>query len=351
MASPDITSIEVLRSQLAKAIQLEHATIPPYLTALYSIRPGANTDATQILRVIVVEEMLHLTISANLLNAIGGKPDLTVKGFVPSYPATLPDGETDFTVGVGPLSPETLKAFLKIERPAMAPAGKSRHVVRKSDDHSTHLCTLPEDATLRYYSIGEFYAAIRDAIVYLDQQAKAKGETIFTGDPKRQVTSEYYYSGGGKLWPIVDPASAAKAIDLVIQQGEGKTQAIFGDSGEIAHYYRFLQLDKNRYYQQGDSPENPTGPALTTDWSAVWPIATNLKLAALPAGSELYDAAVAFNSAYRQFLALLTRAYNGEPQVLLDAVPRMFEFRNLIQQLICNPLPGGNGNAAPTYEI
>ncbi len=30
---------------LHAAMQLEHATIPPYLTALYSIHPGTNSDA------------------------------------------------------------------------------------------------------------------------------------------------------------------------------------------------------------------------------------------------------------------------------------------------------------------
>jgi hypothetical protein len=55
-------------------MKVEHATIPPYLLALYSIHPGTNLDATQVLRVAVVEEMLHFTFGANLLNAVGGKP-------------------------------------------------------------------------------------------------------------------------------------------------------------------------------------------------------------------------------------------------------------------------------------
>ena len=51
-----------------------------------------------MLRVVAVEEMLHLTLAANVLNAVGGTPDLTAPGFVPEYPAYLPDGETDFAV-------------------------------------------------------------------------------------------------------------------------------------------------------------------------------------------------------------------------------------------------------------
>ena len=108
MSSPHITTREQLHQYLYAALQLEHATIPPYLTALYSIRPGTNADAYHVLRVTAVEEMLHLTLAANVLNAVGGTPDLTQPGFVPEYPAYLPDGETDFAVSRRRFSREAL---------------------------------------------------------------------------------------------------------------------------------------------------------------------------------------------------------------------------------------------------
>ena len=45
MCLTHITTREQLHQYLYAAMQLEHATIPPYLTALYSIRPGTNADA------------------------------------------------------------------------------------------------------------------------------------------------------------------------------------------------------------------------------------------------------------------------------------------------------------------
>ncbi len=84
MYSYSIRTLDELKEFLHRAMQLEHATIPPYMTALYSIKPGSNQAATQILRVIVVEEMLHLTIAANILNAVGGTPDLASPGAVVS---------------------------------------------------------------------------------------------------------------------------------------------------------------------------------------------------------------------------------------------------------------------------
>jgi hypothetical protein len=345
----EITSLAQLHRRLYLAMQLEHATIPPYLTALYSIKPGKNPDAVHILRVIAVEEMLHLTLAANLLNAVGGEPDLTVPGFVPNYPSYLPDGETDFKVHIAPFSADLVDTFMKIERPGR---GTGRLVSRVFPAGATVLGTYPEEEVLHYYSIGEFYAAIQRGIERLENEARLRGETIFTGKRERQVTSEYYYSGGGKLHPVTDLASALEAIRLITEQGEGLECGIYDHEGELSHYYRFDELKRGQYYQKGDQPGRPTGPTFKVEWEAAYPIKPDVKLADLPAGSELHDMAVAFNKAYARFLDTLTHAYRGEPQRLMEAVPQMFEFRNLMNQLVRNPLYEGSGyTAAPTFEI
>jgi hypothetical protein len=87
-------------------MKLEHATIPPYLTALYSLKPGTNLEAFHIIRQVAVEEMLHLTLVANVLNAVGGEIEktLTADDFVPKYPTFLPTGATDFQVSLSKFS-------------------------------------------------------------------------------------------------------------------------------------------------------------------------------------------------------------------------------------------------------
>ncbi|NKQ71762.1 hypothetical protein C3Y89_15585 [Rhizobium sp. UPM1132] len=350
-----IKTLDELKEFLHRAMQLEHATIPPYLTALYSIKPGVNRDAAQVLRVIVVEEMLDLTIAANILNAIGGTPDLTRPDFAVNYPASLPDGETDFKVSIQAFSREALATFLKIERPARRPehlAGKGL-IQRKNSPHITALGSDPRHEDLHFYSIGEFYSAIADGIKYLEAEARRAGTTIFIGDKFRQITSEYYYSGGGELFPVTDLKSALEAIELIMEQGEGDGGGIYDDDEyELAHYYRFDELVKGRYYRKGDQPDHPTGPHLQVDWEGAYPIKPNLKVAEISEGSELREAATDFNTCYGEFLELLTRAYNGQPSLLLEAVPIMFEFRNIIVELIRNPLPGHPGQySSPTYEI
>jgi hypothetical protein len=356
MSSPKIQTVEKLQHYLHVAMQLEHSTIPPYLLALYSIHPGSNLDASQVIRVVVVEEMLHLTLAANVLNAVGGKPDLTASGFVPVYPGALPDGETDFKVDLQPFSLVAVETFLKIERPGKAPSEEKRLVSRKRHGIAG-LVPSPEGEDLHFYSIGEFYDEIERGLKHLHAKL---GSKLFTGDLARQATSEYYYSGGGELLAVTDIDSALKALSLIIQQGEGSDPGMYTLEGELAHDFRFEQLKLGRYYEKGDKPYDssapdktgPTGPELKVDWSAVYPIKKNARLSDYEKSPELHAAAVSFNQSYADFLKFLTDAYNGKPELLLQAVPRMFVLRNKINQLIHNPIPGMDGvNAAPTFEM
>jgi hypothetical protein len=348
MPEPEITTLDDLYAYLHSAMQLEHATIPPYLTALYSILPGTNGDAYHVLRVTAVEEMLHLTLVANILNAVGGTPDLTVAGFVPDYPTYLPDGERDFQVSCERFSLKSLNTFLEIERPRQAPDEQSR-LVDRGPTQRGFLASAPGRPQLQYYSIGEFYEEISRGLHYLHDQL---GDSLFSGDPARQVSNDYYYSGGGDIIPVSDLASALDAIDLICEQGEGFGGGIYDGKGELAHYYRFQQLVKERFYQETDAPEHPSGPPLHVDWNASYPIKPNAHLADYPAGSEVEAAAIAFNRSYAEFLELLTRAYSGRPDLLLEAVIDMFRLRDQMTRLMHNPIPGLDGvNAAPTFEV
>ena len=349
MSEPRIQTIETLHAYLRSAMQLEHATIPPYLMALYSIKPGTNSDAAHVLRVVVVEEMLHLTLVANLLNAVGGAPDLTAPGFVPLYPAYLPDGEKDFQVGIQPFSLAAIETFLSIERPEKAAPSPDERILPRRHRRASQLALVPHHDDMCFYSIGEFYAEIERG---LDHLHATLGDKLFGGDPARQAGPDYYYSGGGELIEVHDIASAKRAITLIIEQGEGLGGRIYDNEGELAHYYRFQQLKLGRYYEPRNTAGAPSGPPLSVDWDAVYRFKTNARLADYEGWPELHAAALDFNKAYGDFLALLTRAFDGKPQLLIEAVPEMFKLRHKIEALIHVPLPGHDGfTAAPTFEI
>lgn len=347
MTASTIDTRDDLIDYLHAAMALEHATIPPYLTAYYSIHPNTNSDAAHIIRVVAVEEMLHLTLAANVLNAIGGTPDLTRPGFVPSYPAYLPDGEDDFTVDLRPFSPEAVETFCDIERPGKAPAAGSR-LVATSDSARPLLVSSPTVDGMRFYSIGEFYAEIIEGL----EKVAAVDPGLFRGDPARQVGPEYFFSGGGVVIPVVDLDSARRALAFIADQGEGLDSGMYDEDGELAHYYRFRQLQLGRYFQVGDEPDDPSGPSLAITWDDVYPVKVSARLADYPPGSELAGVARDFNVEYGAFLALLTTAFNGQPGLLQDAIWSMFRLRDGITTLMRNPLPGSDGlHAAPTFEI
>jgi hypothetical protein len=347
----EIGTVADLEAYLNAALRLEHATIPPYLTALYSLHPGSNSDARHVIRVVAVEEMLHLTLVANVMNAIGRRVDLTADDFVPAYPAHLPSGEIDFLVSVQPFSPAAVTTFLNIERPAKAPS-ESRRLLPHPDGLGTGtvLAASPLNPGMRFYSIGEFYAEIERGLRHLDREYRERGEELFSGDIARQVTEEYFYSGGGEVVPVSDLASALRALTLIAEQGEGLGGGVYDGEGELSHYYRFEQIQLNHYYQKGDAPGRPSGPRLDVDFSAVYPVAVDAELADYPAGSPAREAAETFSQTYADFLAYLTGAYNGEPQKLLDAVAWMFRLRDDINRLIRNPFPGRPGvHASPVF--
>jgi hypothetical protein len=117
-----IRSLEELRNHLQYAIGIELATIPAYLYALYSIEEGKNTAVAEVIQSVALEEMLHMTLAANVLNAIGGvpRPD-PVTGPeagnpIPVYPAAIPFIDQIPPIHLRRFSPEAVDTFLRIER-------------------------------------------------------------------------------------------------------------------------------------------------------------------------------------------------------------------------------------------
>jgi hypothetical protein len=350
-----ITTVEDLRYYLGEGLKIEHSTIPPYLTALYSLKPGTNLEAFHILRAVVVEEMLHLTLVANVLNAIGGSLEgtLTAEDFVPHYPTHLPTGATDFKVPLRKFCPETVDTCMDIERSKEVSEDAPLVVSRTLQ---TFLKVRGYDPTYTFYSIGEFYAEVIRGLYALHKQL---GDKLFCGDPKRQITPEYYYNGGGDIIPVTDLNSAIRAMKVIQEQGEGsRVGAIYDAEREISHYYRFQQLKLGQYYvvnkdepEKSDHPDHPTGEKFSVDWNAVYPVKENARLSDYPQGTELYNAAQEFQRSYSRFLAEIEHALDGHPQELIPAVGGMFRLKDLANLIIRNPIPGTNGvHAAPIYR-
>jgi hypothetical protein len=291
----------------------------------------------EVLGSVFVEEMLHLTLAANLLNAVGGRPRFDIPAMMPGYPRCMPHGDRSVEMSLLPFGPDALRQFLRVERPAGADAP-------------------PEDEG--YETIGQFYAAIRRALPALCGEL---GEaTVFCGDPSRQVTPSFAYGGSGRIIAVHDLASGLAALDEIVEQGEGASTVDVWDGdremchperNEVAHYYRIHELAEGRRYRHGDTPTSgPTGDPLDLDLDGIRPLEPNQRISDRPVGHPVRAAQEAFNRTYCALLARLDRAFDGEPEALGEAVGVMYRLK--AQALALGELPAedGRGVPGPTFE-
>lgn len=323
-----------LPGALQQAIMLEHATIPTYLYALFSLGQGNNSAIHDLIFSVVVEEMLHMSLACNLLNALDGQPVLNQPGFIPQYPGPLPGGvDTGLVVPLAPFSLALVQhVFMAIEEPETPLEFPIRD--------------LAGAPTL---TIGAFYGRIGALI----QQG---GDALFTGDPTRQVTGSAI--GFTDLIAVTNVDSALKAIKTIVEQGEGTSASPQDAEAELAHYYKFSEIRYGRTLIP-----NPTAPPTAPpdqryvyggdpvpfDPTTVLPVVTNPTAAQYPIGSPARNKCEEFNYTYTSLLNALHDTFNGQPTGLGAAVGMMPTLTSLAGELMAISLDDGS-RAGPSFE-
>lgn len=229
-----------LQAHLQSAIEVEASTIPPYLYAMYSIE-DPTSESYKLIRSVVVEEMLHMSLAANVLTAVGGTPRFYDEDVLPSYPRPLPHRQPELELTLEACSPEVVgRVFTTVERPRTVEG-------------------IPDDAD--YETVGQFYRAIERAVERLEERYPLF-QTCRTGS---QMTESRYYrpveydvDESGGIHAVDDVASAMRAIETVIHQGEGLTDERYADLDhrEMTHYYKFKRI------ADGDVPVGETRPVV-----------------------------------------------------------------------------------------
>jgi len=314
----NIQTLADLQTHLQWAIQIEHATIPPYLCALYSLDTldSNNSTAAGIIQDVVVDEMLHMSLNCNLLNAVGGSPTFNNASFLPKYPGPLPHHSPNLPliVHLQKCSIDVVNdTFLRIEKP------ETVGDVPEADNYAT---------------LGQFYAAILLGLSNLNQSLGAKG--LFKGNPGKQVTS-IFRSPHGQLVNVVDLDSARQAIMEIVEQGEGSSQTELDPDGDLAHYWEFNQIVDG-----------------TVPLGKVLPMIMDPTTASLPAGSPVQKLSQLFNDCYCLMLRTMTQIFNtGDNSPLVDALyVQMREIMPVVARLLMQtPIPKKNANAGPSFEF
>src|SRR6478609_8283083 len=210
---------EALIYMLCEAAELEHGIMCGYLYGAFSLKQSADeglsaseAEAVQRWRKhifhIAAQEMLHLALVQNLLSATGAAPHLSRPNFpqpASHYPAGVHLALLHFMFlerpeGMDIEDAAGMAAFAKAA-PAM-PRVQVGEIVPRGQDFAT---------------VGHLYRSIEAGIAHL--ASKLGEEMLFIGPPRAQATQQYF--GWPELIAVTDVASAQRAIDEILEQGEG----------------------------------------------------------------------------------------------------------------------------------
>ena len=225
---------------LTEAAEIEHGLMCTYLYAGWSLKRSTeeNITADQLaainrwrkeIRKVAMEEMVHLAMVNNMLMSLGSPPHFRRQNF-PVPPGYHP---SSLVVRLAPLTRDTLAHFVYLERPegmdmAQAPGYESALSYERRSPRTT-LTPTAED----FDTVSHLYRGIEEGFETL---AERIGESaLFAGDPAAQVGQELMSLP--ELFPVTDLASALKAVQVIVEQGEGGR----GCTTE-SHYERFRAM-------------------------------------------------------------------------------------------------------------
>jgi CDGSH-type Zn-finger protein/uncharacterized Fe-S cluster protein YjdI len=230
---------ESLAFALSEAAELEHGLLCCYLYTAFSIGPRCERrhraeQAAAIARWraeitdIARDEMIHLALVSNLLNAIGAAPHF----MRPNFPVASGYHPAGIVVSLAPFCLSTIQHFVYLERPEDVVEREGEGFARRPYTRIGHAGRLVPSGQ-DYTTQGDLYRWIRDGFAHLIELHGAA--QVMCGDPRLQVTSSQLGLPG--ITAVTDLASAERALDTIVTQGEGAPHCP-GHS----HYSRFLAI-------------------------------------------------------------------------------------------------------------
>jgi CDGSH-type Zn-finger protein/uncharacterized Fe-S cluster protein YjdI len=254
-------SREQLLYWLHEASEIEHHLMCCYLYAAFSLKrddpawSAAQRDAVagwrRAITAVALEEMTHLALVGNLMNALGAAPHMNR----PPFPVDSGPYPAGFVIRLQPFSAATVAHFKFLERPqheALSDAAgfEPRRQYRRAVPEG-RLSPGPRD----YSTVGELYEVLAQSF---EAFAAVHGEAaLFVGDPALQVDALLAPLPG--VAPVTGLASALQAIHTIVTQGEGA-----GSEQAQSHFSRFCRMaDELAALSEADPTFEPAWPAAT----------------------------------------------------------------------------------------
>ncbi|HEX4098916.1 MAG TPA: ferritin-like domain-containing protein [Pseudonocardiaceae bacterium] len=347
---------EALIYMLCQAAELEHAIMCQYLFAAFSLKQSTDEGLTEAELVAVsrwrrqishvaTQEMLHLALVHNLLSAIGAAPHLAR----PNLPQPADHYPAGVQLALLPFGEQALRHFMFLERPeGMA--------IDDAEGLAAHGAAIPimveGDIVPRlqdFATVGHLYRSIEAGLHHLAD--KLGEQRLFIGPVRAQATATHF------SWPelvtVTDLASACRAIEEILEQGEGPR-----GQWRAAHFGQFVAILEEYQQARDANPSfDPVRPVLVAN---VRPCArdSSVPLLSDPVTARCADL---FNVAYEILLQALERYFahteetDAQLATLADlTVSLMLRVIKPLGELITT-LPAGPDHpgqtAGPSFEL
>src|SRR5262245_333650 len=253
---------EALIYMLCEAAELEHGIMCQYLFAAFSLKQHKDEGLTddevdavvrwrKVISHVATEEMLHLALVHNLLSAVGAAPHLGR----PNLPAPAHHYPAGVNLTLVPFGERALQHFMFLERPE----GMALEGAEGLDAPVHDAIPLMAEGDIvpqlqDFATVGHLYRSIEHGLAHL---AEKFGErNLFVGPPRAQASTDNFQ------WPalvsVTDLASAPRALDTILEQGEGAR-----GHWEQAHFGQFVKiLDEYRTMLAADADFDPVRPVI-----------------------------------------------------------------------------------------
>lgn len=243
-----IKNREELIYALCEAAEIEHGLTCVYLFTAFSMKKTLDEGIDEIqqdkirnwksiIMRVAHQEMEHLGLVCNMLNAIGGPQHFDR----PNFPQSKDYYQTAVDLVLSKFSLNTMASFMAFEKPDITP----------TDDYDLNLNQIvPVPIVIHNgHTVQELYEAILNGFIYLDGKID-----LFIGDENAQVADGDITVGFGNrefgitMIDVTDLQSAKAAICEIIEQGEGvilRGDAVKEESKNLTKLYEEFDLQMN----------------------------------------------------------------------------------------------------------
>jgi hypothetical protein len=351
-----VESREELVYLLGEACEIEHALMCEYLYAQFSLKRTADEGLTpeQFARVqawestlidVIKQEMLHLALATNILTAIGAAPHFE-RPNLPILSRWYPPG---VQIALLPFGERALRHFMYLERPEGMTLADAAGFAALPDVQSAAVEPPVVGVPEQWRTVGHLYRGIEAGLAQLC--GRYGEDAVFIGPRAAQaVTATFEWK---ELTAVTDLASASRAIELIVEQGEGAR----GDWVK-SHFGRFVGILEDFLAMQaadpGFDPARPVEPAYVR-------LPPDVESGTLIEDSLTARVADLCNGLYEVMLQVLSRYYVhlGETPAELETLARTAKhlmnwvMRQLYPVLTTLPIgPSHPGRTAgPTLDV